>query len=382
MEQNVNCNELKPQTSQTSLTLSELDDSEWLSSFTPHAQSTGKDHLSTGVIDSKMECDLPRLSAASDKSIKNDNMEAAKLTSELVTMRTNGKEYVLPFKIRPECGENQPSTYDPVKHLDRYPTEGLDCNDLPHQKQIETVLQKKDLCGDFSIAPSNKKKCHFETPSCKQDATREHESNKICWCSMNSAKELKVDRKPFQCPISSCGDFVSSAFYSCHLKIEHCGLILEGLNPGKVRTILINPELNIHGKNHCNIVYYLTDKLRDFGQSEFQNVVPVLLMSSKFQFIDLEREIQSDQRLNQAAQSSRYHYIFWFTGIVSEKLKIQYSLKINSWQRHQGPIYPLSQRQDLKSVFQSGSAMILSQMWVDKLISRKDRLMEIKLTLS
>ncbi|XP_062703850.1 uncharacterized protein LOC109397272 isoform X2 [Aedes albopictus] len=355
------------QCSQTSLVLSEMDDG-WY----------GK---------RKVNCDLYTSSQLLDNKESNqiDVMEekAGRSTSLLVTKTINGKNCVLPFKIIAECPEKHITT-NSNKQLDRYPTEGFDCLDTTFRNQIanyfrpyqqEHVLQRKDLCGDFSFTPASKT-IH---QSCIEDAKRQKESNTGTSSAVSSAKELKVDRTPFQCPISACGDFVSAAFYSSHLKVEHCGLILEWLHPGQVRTILVNPKLNIQRKNHCNIAYYLIDKLRGFGQSEFQNIVPVLLMSSKFQFVDLELDTDPGQQLKRPAQSSQFHYIFWFTGIVSENLQIQYSLEIGSWLRHHGLVYPLSANQDLQSVYKSGTGLIFSQRWVDQLISRKDKLMEIKL---
>ncbi|XP_062703858.1 uncharacterized protein LOC109397272 isoform X3 [Aedes albopictus] len=352
------------QCSQTSLVLSEMDDG-WYGKFAHHAQCATTIHQSTNVEERKVNCDLYTSSQLLDNKESNqiDVMEekAGRSTSLLVTKTINGKNCVLPFKIIAECPEKHITT-NSNKQLDR-----------PYQQ--EHVLQRKDLCGDFSFTPASKT-IH---QSCIEDAKRQKESNTGTSSAVSSAKELKVDRTPFQCPISACGDFVSAAFYSSHLKVEHCGLILEWLHPGQVRTILVNPKLNIQRKNHCNIAYYLIDKLRGFGQSEFQNIVPVLLMSSKFQFVDLELDTDPGQQLKRPAQSSQFHYIFWFTGIVSENLQIQYSLEIGSWLRHHGLVYPLSANQDLQSVYKSGTGLIFSQRWVDQLISRKDKLMEIKL---
>lgn len=95
-------------------------------------------------------------------------------------------------------------------------------------------------------------------PEKKNDEPPDHDASH----SMKSAKELKIDRTPFHCPVSSCGDFVCAAFFSSHLKVEHSGILMEGIIPGQPRTILVDPKLNMAGKNHCNIVYYVVTKLR------------------------------------------------------------------------------------------------------------------------
>ncbi|XP_065080792.1 uncharacterized protein LOC135703470 [Ochlerotatus camptorhynchus] len=266
---------------------------------------------------------------------------------------------------------SQPVVYQELSS-DHYPVVA----ELPSK----IVIQKKNLCGDFSVEKCKESKNKTDARPTQREKRNDEPLDYDGTLSMKSAKELKIDRTPFQCPISTCGDFVCAAFFSSHLKVEHSGKLMEGIVPGQPHHILVDPKLNITGKRHCNIVYYMVTKLRDFGISEFKNTVPVLLMSSKFRFTEMEVGPQS--HLSRPVSAAQHHYIFWITGIASESLKIQYSLDIGSNQRQSGWILPLGLSHDLHSVYQSGTGMIISQSRVDQLTRRNDKLLEMRLVLS
>lgn len=295
---------------------------------------------------------------------------------ELVTACLRGTNFVLPFEFVEKC--LQEKLISSSKGC--YPTEGHKRLDAQHQHDIvslfftpvgqESILQRKNLCGDFSVV-----KCK----ELEQKPDAKYIGSGSETLSMKSAKELKIDRTPFRCPISSCGDFLCVAFLSTHLMVEHSGVLKEGIDSGQPRSLLVDPKLNVSGKNHCNVVYYMATKLRDFGISEFKNAVPVLLMSSKFRFTDLQVDTQCEMSRPAGAQ---HHYMYWITGITSESLKIQYSLEIGDHERQSGWILPLGLSHDLRNVYRSGTGIIISQSRVDQLTRRKDKLLEMRLMLS
>lgn len=126
----------------------------------------------------------------------------------------------------------------------------------------EIILQKKNLCGDVSDekCKNSNKKSVAKLP--EGEKTNEELSDYVDSQSVQSAKDLKIDRKAFQCPISSCGDFICATFFSAHLKVEHSGIMMERINPRELRIIIVNPNLNVGRNAHCRIVYFLANKLR------------------------------------------------------------------------------------------------------------------------
>ncbi|XP_062549986.1 uncharacterized protein LOC134214680 [Armigeres subalbatus] len=390
MESNSCYSIMKRQFSNVSLVLSELDSDDSFSDIPSNIQNSSAVRKPTDIENNKKESQLNIHPDGQDNRV----CPAEARIGKLVTTNIEGKEYVLPFKLLSECVAERLLTKNSHKLLNDSPPEGLDFRNPTLRDEIvsllfapvqqELVLKKTNLCGDYSVGPTCKAKCHSEIPSpntSRAISNREDKQILNKSPSVSSAKVLKLDRTPFQCPISKCGDFVSATFYSSHLKVEHSDLTLGGLHPGEERTILVNLKLNVHGSNHCNAVYYLHSKLRDFGQSEFRNLVPVLLMSSKFQLIDLKRDARHGQHVKRSSQASKSYYVFWFTGIVSESMKIHYSLEIGARQWNHGWIYPLSGHQDLKSVFWSGAGLMFSQKWINKFITRQDKFLEMRLVL-
>ncbi|XP_058828848.1 uncharacterized protein LOC131688551 [Topomyia yanbarensis] len=290
--------------------------------------------------------------------------------SKMITGTIGGIRYVLPYETIEDYDSDTKAP--PAEGQEQWAIESTS-----NSVETETVMRKKTLCGDFSFVKVNEP----TSESDKKTSERSEIMNKTTVQSesdcvkleVKSAKLLKIQRMPVHCPITGCQEQVCSSFFSSHLKRDHSQILRRFLDPGQTHTVLVDPAIEEYGVCHCNAVHYLGSKLRNFGSSEFKDHLPVLLMSTKFNFIDLDL---ADQE-----QTDRQQYMFWLTGIVSDYLKTEYTLTVGSFKCQRGFIHPLGQPQGIESVYRSGAGVIVSQQEVGRLLNQKDKLLRLRVSL-
>ncbi|XP_058463618.1 uncharacterized protein LOC131437944 [Malaya genurostris] len=289
-----------------------------------------------------------------------------KQPSKLVTCTAGGKVFILPFEILDDGGdEKEFSSEDRHQWADEPTDNSLD---------TETVMRNMNRCGDYSFAKTDKSQLGKEADkNLTVQPVGQPNGNIVKREEVKSAKFLKVSKRPVHCPISECRELVCAAFFSTHLKADHFQMLRGKLDPGQTYSILVDPVIEEYGVCRCNVAYYLGGKLRDFGSSEFKDYLPVLLMSTKFKF--------NDSEVDESEQDGGQQYLFWLTGIVSEHLKIEYTLTVGSHKSQSGFIYPLGQPQEIASIFESGAGLIISQQQISRLLSSEDNLLQLGVTL-
>lgn len=91
--------------------------------------------------------------------------------------------------------------------------------------------------------------------------------------------------------------------------------------------------------------------------------------------------IIGDLNLDPQEQLIGQQYMLWFTGIASERLNTEYKLCIGSHKRKRGFIHSLGQPQTIKTIYQSGAAVIISQVQLERLLRPEDNLLSLTLSL-
>ncbi|CAO1348468.1 unnamed protein product [Diamesa hyperborea] len=145
--------------------------------------------------------------------------------------------------------------------------------------------------------------------------------------------ELNLPRFPIKCPISICGCVTMPSHFCNHIIFDHPTINFLRFVPKKVINIQINPKGDKINLMTCQSMLLIKNKLTNLGYDEFEDCLPIMLMTMKTKKEDNEKLILKSET---ALEYQDYH--IWLTGIF--QFPMQFTLTV--WSHDNDKIRPNS----------------------------------------
>lgn len=199
--------------------------------------------------------------------------------------------------------------------------------------------------------------------------------------------DLNLSRSPVICPITTCTKITFISEFTKHIRIDHTNIPFEKIGPNQCKNLFLDPKVNVLRCNKAHVMYLITDKIEGLGSREYRNFLPLLIMSSSVNIIELAcSEYKSHSK--EVRQSDQNYLMIWATGLTVPELPVSYNVTVYGASK-QLPfchlsnslyLYSIREPQDAKSLYKSGQVLLLSPQQI-RLLTNNGRYM-IKLQLA
>lgn len=123
-----------------------------------------------------------------------------------------------------------------------------------------------------------------------------------------------------------------------------------------------------------------------------QNLLTVLLLTTKFKMSNLINKIESDENSTLEStniETEKSHFMIWLTGLCTKELPIHYKMSLlskplqNPGQKiiFSGPLYPWRSEQTIHKLYETGNALILTSQQIQQLTRNGKEVIQIKVCL-
>ncbi|CAO1327357.1 unnamed protein product [Diamesa serratosioi] len=128
--------------------------------------------------------------------------------------------------------------------------------------------------------------------------------------------ELNLPRFPIKCPITMCACITMPSHFCNHIIFDHPTINFLRFVPKKVINIQLNPKGDKINLMTCQSMLLIKNKLTNLGYDEFENCLPIMLMTMKS-----KKEDNKNILLKADAALEYQDYHIWLTGIYQFPLQ-------------------------------------------------------------
>ena len=261
-----------------------------------------------------------------------------------------------------------------------YPVETEDsasyCN-YSHLTEISSTITAYHAYSSLQGSPIFQENTQFERIApVKSDLDIEK-----CIVPIKSALGLRMTRNLISCPISGCHKVAFLSELTMHIKMDHKKIPLESICPGQHRNVFLDPKLEHLNIFRGQMLYLVTNKIHSLGFQTFQNYLPTILMSTKFNLVSLVHgENKGRSRLRQFT-------MFFLSGPCTEEIPVSYGLVI--WGSdtslrvvYSGEMQPIDVNLSYEKIYKSGKVLLLSQRQINELSNRGKNMILVQIVIN
>ncbi|KAM7356767.1 uncharacterized protein ACRADG_002401 [Cochliomyia hominivorax] len=191
---------------------------------------------------------------------------------------------------------------------------------------------------------------------------------------------LNIPRSPILCPESSCKRMIFVSDFNKHLVVDHSHLPMERITPFQCKNFFLDARLIHSDISKCHLLYLMRDKITNLGSSEYKDLIPILVMTTRISLNEMcgLRENSSDLDF----------FLIWVTGIAPEEYPISVTIVI--WSRsgkvpachvvYSGQMYSIRKSQRAFDVWQSGRMLLLSNQEIELLTCNGKEMLNLQLS--
>lgn len=206
--------------------------------------------------------------------------------------------------------------------------------------------------------------------------------------------ELEKDIRAIGCPISICNKFSFDSDYIQHFKSCHRSIPIERICFGKHTSLFLDAKVSRENIIKCHYLFLLRDKFSESieleNNNEYDNYLPILFMSTKINLFDLIDTKNNEHLKNMVNDCNEELLIVWLTNLIPSHIVINYC--ITAWPRYSklpechlsrsGKMPSARYKINIKELYKSGQAMILTQTQCNKLTSNGKNMIEFQIIIN
>ncbi|BFF99192.1 uncharacterized protein DMAD_07153 [Drosophila madeirensis] len=208
-------------------------------------------------------------------------------------------------------------------------------------------------------------------------------SNQLESPKENPPQLLQICRKPIVCPIDGeCQQRCFVSDFNTHVQRDHQNVILERIKVGQTKTFLLDLRLTKRSQPTCHMVYFVRDLLIDSRG----DMLPVLVMTARGHYCDVFPDKISTKDAVALEDEATQFLLIWICSYKPTNAHVKATLSVEATCSHMAeslmvrttPVYDMRAPQDMPSVFQSPSTLVMQYNLVRRITQRGKHLLTIK----
>ncbi|SPP85313.1 uncharacterized protein LOC117586864 [Drosophila guanche] len=198
----------------------------------------------------------------------------------------------------------------------------------------------------------------------------------------NPPQLLQICRKPIVCPIDGeCQQRCFVSDFNTHVQRDHQNVMLERIKVGQTKTFLLDLRLT-KSQPMCHMVYFVKDLFIDSRG----DMLPVLVMTARSHYCDVFPDKISTKDAAALEDEATQCLLIWICSYKPTNAHVRATLSVeatcadmaDSLMVRTTPVYDMRAPQDMPSIFQSPSTLVMQYNLVRRITQRGKHLLTVR----
>ncbi|XP_034655861.1 uncharacterized protein LOC117893376 [Drosophila subobscura] len=318
-----------------------------------------------------------------------ENLERVfgKWSTEQRDTRMEAEANILLQAIRPRVGHQRRRKDDQESDKDPRGSKEHRLKKCGAKKEHKDERRETDNNTDWSMqnlyinSSSTAERAAMPDSSSLRD--NEHLGNHLESPKENPAQLLQICRKPIVCPIDGeCQQRCFVSDFNTHVQRDHQNVMLERIKVGQTKTFLLDLRLTKRSQPTCHMVYFVRDLLIDSRG----DMLPVLVMTARSHYCDVFPDKISTKDAVALEDEATQFLLIWICSYKPTNAHVKATLSVEatcsdmaeSLMVRTAPVYDMRAPQDMPSIFQSPSTLVMQYNLVRRITQRGKHLLTVK----
>lgn len=188
-----------------------------------------------------------------------------------------------------------------------------------------------------------------------------------------STSKVHMPRNPARCPEHNCECMILVLNCRTHLVLDGTHLPMENVTPFQPKRFFLDLRLTYCGITDCNLLYLMHDKITNLSSTQYKNLLPLLIMSSRLNLAQMYSMNEHDYHDCIAIAKSTEFCLIWIARIAPEEFPISVTFTVLADKTqipkchmvYSGEAYSIRKSQQNIDVCKSGRVLSLSSLEMD-----------------